>query len=372
MRLMAAMVVAGLTVGFSWWAYRKISSRSLLSTLRATLLLLFGAAGAALALSLEAWVLNAAGLSLAASEQGALAAALTMLLLCAPVEEGAKLVAAQALLPRGKQLPARVTATAALLVGAGFFSLEAVSVFVTGTGSWLDLLRQILAAPAHLFFAGTWGYTLSAGRRSQLLTTWLFCVLSHGFYDHVVFGRGAGMLVVAVPMVFAMAFGVFVLVRQRKLSDASPASWLLAPDTVWSSYQGAGHRRRPLMLHWIFMGVFVNLGATLLFLGAGVYLGHRWQVDFALAQEAGTESILPMAILGGSMLFAFFASAFLIARASGTRSVLEPAWATGAAILAVLLLFSVTEPTALIVAAGVAPVGFILACLGAWLGMVRR
>ena len=50
---------------------------------------------------------------------------------------------------------------------------------------------------------------------------------------------------------------------------------------------------------------------------------------------------------------------------------LEPAWATGVALVAVLALFSVTEPTALVIALAVAPVGFALACAGAWFGIER-
>jgi hypothetical protein len=126
------------------------------------------------------------------------------------------------------------------------------------------------------------------------------------------------------------------------------------------------------MIHWIVIGAFVNLGVTLVFLATAVYLGHRYDVDFALADEAGTEGIMPIAILGVALLSSFPVSGFLIARASGALSVLEPAWATGASIILVLALFSVTEPTALVIAVGVAPVGFLLACLGAWFGLARR
>src|SRR5690606_2113583 len=114
-----------------------------------------------------------------------------------------------------------------------------------------------------------------------------------------------------------------------------------------------------------------NLGMTLCFLAAAVFLGHRYGVDFSQAEAAGFEGILPVALLGGALLAAFPVSAYLIARASRAVSVLEPAWATGASIFAVIALFSVTEPTALVIAMGVAPVGFTLACAGAWFGLER-
>ena len=50
---------------------------------------------------------------------------------------------------------------------------------------------------------------------------WLACALLHGLYDHVVFGRGAGLLVVVLPMLVMMAIGVFGVLRQRETSPRS-------------------------------------------------------------------------------------------------------------------------------------------------------
>jgi hypothetical protein len=176
-------------------------------------------------------------------------------------------------------------------------------------------------------------------------------------------------------MLALMAIGVFGLLREQSnpnSSDRMTAYSLFEAPSVGSVREALSRRGRPVMLQWIVIGSFVNLGVTLTFLAASVYLGHHFGVDFSLVDEAGIEGILPIVILGSALLLAFPVSAYLIARASGAASVLEPAWATGASIVVVLALFSVTEPTALLIAIGIAPVGFTLACAGAWFGLDRR
>ncbi len=142
-------------------------------------------------------------------------------------------------------------------------------------------------------------------------------------------------------------------------------------SSLGSARRSVEGRGRGVKLHWIFVGAFVNLGVTLTFLALTVYAGHRFGIDFALVEDTSTEGILPVLFLAGGLLASFPVSAFLVARASGTRSVLEPAWAMGGSIIFVLAIFSVTEPTAIVIAAGLAPVGFLLACAGAILGFSR-
>jgi hypothetical protein len=72
-----------------------------------------------------------------------------------------------------------------------------------------------------------------------------------------------------------------------------------------------------------------------------------------------------------AVLLAFPLAGYLIARASAAESVLEPALASGAAIVVVMLMLSITEPVALVVAVAIAPLAFSLACGGAWFGLER-
>jgi hypothetical protein len=62
-------------------------------------------------------------------------------------------------------------------------------------------------------------------------------------------------------------------------------------------------------------------------------------------------------------------SGYLVARASGTHSVLEPAFASGLAIAGAVFALSVTAPSAVIFSLAVAPIAFGLACGGAWFGI---
>jgi hypothetical protein len=269
----------------------------------------------------------------------------------------------------------QVGAIYAVLAAAGFSTVEVLALILAGDSDWLLLLRVFFAAPAHLFFAGVWGYMLGGGTRDRFFGwIWGLSTLLHGSYDHIVFGWGPALLVIVVPMLALMGVGVFVLLREQATmsSDRMTAYSLFEAPSVGSVREVLSRRGRPVMIHWIFIGAFVNLGVTLLFLGASIYWGHRYGIDFSLVDEAGLEGIFPIVLLGSALLAAFPVSAYLIARASAAVSVLEPAWATGASIVVVLAIFSVTEPTALVIAMGVAPVGFTLACLGAWFGLERR
>jgi hypothetical protein len=68
---------------------------------------------------------------------------------------------------------------------------------------------------------------------------------------------------------------------------------------------------------------------------------------------------------------AFPAAGYLVARASGTKSVLEPALGASLAVFGAVLFLSVTTPIAAVFALALTPIAFILASAGAWLGIGR-
>jgi hypothetical protein len=368
--LIAAFVLACAVVLFALWLWRRLQRQRYLPGSRVATLMGAGALAAVLAHFVEKWALEYAGTSLT---QAGVVSLLAMLLFCAPLEEGLKVGVIWPLYVARRLLTGRIGALYAVIAAAGFAAVE-VLLFTHSEGStWLALLRAALAAPAHLFFAGAWGYMLGGGGRDRFFwIAWFGATLLHGVYDHIVFGRGPALLVIVLPMLVLMAVGVVLLLRDRGAIPSDRMTTFSLFEVPSSSVRGSvSTRGRRVMLHWIVMGAFVNLGMTLCFLAGAVFLGHKYGVDFALADAPGFEGILPVALLGGALLAAFPVSAYLIARASRAVSVLEPAWATGASIFAVIGLFSVTEPTALVIAMGVAPVGFILACVGAWFGLER-
>ena len=371
---LSTFVLALGVLGFSLWLWRRMSRSWHLPYGRVLLVVLGGAAASALAFFIERRVLDFADVSLRAEPGRALSAAVAMMAFVVPLEEALKVAVVWPLYLKRRLVSGQVGAIYAVLAAAGFSAGEVVGLVIVGDSDWWLLLRAFFAAPAHLFFAGLWGYMLGGGRRDRFFGwVWALSTILHGSYDHIVFGRGPALLVIVVPMLALMGVGVFGLLREQAPNSVGrmTAYSLFEAPSVGSVREALSRRGRPVMIQWIFIGAFVNLGVTLFFLGASVYLGHRYGVDFSLVDEAGLAGIFPVVLLGSALLAAFPVSAYLIARASSAVSVLEPAWATGASIFVVLGLFSVTEPTALVIAMGVAPVGFTLACLGAWFGLSR-
>lgn len=373
--ILSPFLLAAGVLGFSFWLWRRMAHSWHLPVRRVLLMVIGGAVASALAFFIERRVLAFADLSLLAEPGRSLSAALAMMAFVAPLEEALKVAVVWPLYVGRRLISGQVGAIYAVLAAAGFSAVEVVALSFVEGSDWLSLLRVCFAAPAHLFFAGLWGFMLGGGQRDRYFGwLWALSTLLHGSYDHIVFGRGPALLVIVVPMLALMGIGVFALLREQvaRPSGRMTAYSLFEAPSVGSVRDVLSRRGRPVMVHWILIGAFVNLGVTLLFLGTSVYLGHRYGVDFSLVDEAGLEGIFPIMLLGTALLSAFPVSAYLIARASAAVSVLEPAWATGASIVVVLALFSVTEPTALVIAMGVAPVGFTLACVGAWFGLERR
>ena len=88
-------------------------------------------------------------------------------------------------------------------------------------------------------------------------------------------------------------------------------------------------------------------------------------------ESAAVSTLFPLMLLGGAALLAFPIAGYLVARASSTRSVLEPAIAAALAIAGTLILLGLAAPVAVVFAVAFAPVAFGLACGGAWMGIPR-
>jgi hypothetical protein len=373
--MLASVLVALALVGVGYWLYRRLARYRTLSV-RSTCLL--GAAGllaACLVIPAEKWLLDAAGIDLVvppgAGFRASWQAMLAMLLFVVPLEEAIKVGIVWPLYLRHRLSDGMVGVRYAVFIALGFAAGETlVHGWMVGS-SWLTLLRTVLAIPAHVFFAGLWGYVLGGtARQRHFFLTFVVCTALHAIYDHIVFARGAALLVVAVPMFATMAWGEWALFRNSATRSQLPTSvyTLFEPASVGSMRRAMSARGHALKVHWIFLGALVNLGVTLTFLAGAVYAGHQFNVDFALVEDSTGEGVLPVLFLAGGLLASFPVSAYLVARASGTNSVLEPAWAMAASIIFVLAIFSVTEPLAIVIAVGLAPVGFLLACAGAILG----
>ncbi len=330
------------------------------------------------ALWLERFVLEWTGLSVRSSVAGPTGALLATFLLVAPLEEGAKVLVVWPLYAARQLETRRMGVIYAACAGAGFASAEAlVEVWLAPTEQPLLWLRVLCGLPGHAFFAGAWGYALGGDRRRRggwFSLAWIVAALSHGLFDHIVFGRGPGLLVAAAPMLLAMAGLSWLALREGlpvSAKSGSGRSVLPEPPSLRAMRAALSTTDRPVMLHWIAAGALVTLGVVIVSLVGAVFLGHSVGIDFALADESDVRSSGPLILLGSAVLLAFPIAGFLIAKASAATSVLEPALSAALAIAGTVALLSVTSPIAVLVALAGAPVAFALACGGAWFGLAR-
>lgn len=337
--------------------------------------LLLAAIGAALAVGChhaEALLWGWTGLNISLKSNGEKSSLAAMLLFAAPLEEGAKVLAVWPLYRLGRIEHRADGLLAACSAAAGFGAAESVLYAATSSSEML-LARTLLGGFGHVFFAAVWGYVLGYRSKLHLLgLAWFLSMTFHALFDHIVVGRGVGTLVVTLPMVIAM-LGVGILIVRDVFHEDRPIVVERQPQapTLRDLQRALRRRDQPLMLHWIVIGAFVTTGVVMVCIAAGVYAGHQLGVDFAAANESDMRSNGPLVLLGASVMAGFPIAGYLVAQASGSRSVLEPAMGAATAIAAVVALLSMTAPIAVVFALAVAPVAFGLACAGAWFGLAR-
>jgi RsiW-degrading membrane proteinase PrsW (M82 family) len=349
-----------------------------------------GAVLAAASFLIEAKAGAFTGLDARVSAAGDAGSLVFLFLLVAPMREAFKVAAAwPAFRSRHFDEPydgVVYSSTAAL----GFAAVENAFMLHDHPSGAAWYARAFLALPAHVFFAATWGYAL--GRAKQIKrpgalfpAAWLIATVSHGLYTHLVYGRGPGALVGALPLLLAMGLLGFIAARDLRLrgdrSSRVPASNRLSRPSIFYVSQPPSLRTvrealrradQPIMMRWVAFGALVTLGAMIVGVGFGVACDHWFGLDLSSVDERDFGTTLPVAFLGAGLLFAFPVSGFLIARASGLPTLLEPALATAVAILTTLVLLGLAAPIALLFALAFSPVLWGLACMGAWIGRPAR
>ncbi|HET7545011.1 MAG TPA: PrsW family glutamic-type intramembrane protease [Polyangiaceae bacterium] len=368
------VVLFPLALGFLVW--RRVSALGHVSRRLTIIMALGGALAAALTVYFERIVLSYTGLSLDVATSGVGGALLATFLLAAPLEEAVKLSVVWPLY-RGRRISdSRLGVGYAAAAGAGFSAIKGLLAVLLGTPGGVTVLRALVEAPAQLFFAGVWGYALGArgpNRRGHWFSTaWLISTLLHGFYDHIVWGRGPGLLVSVIPLFVFMGVGTWIALREVAPESHPHQHWIV-PDppslrALREALRPVDHR---LMVRWILIGAFTTLGLVIALLGLTVLLGHRFGVDFSLADESDMRSSGPLILLGTAVLSAFPIAGYLVARASAAHSVLEPALAAVLALAGLIAMLFMTAPIGVLFALAVAPLAFGLACGGAWIGLER-
>lgn len=322
---------------------------------------------------------------------GAWGAALASLFVFVPLEEGIKLLVGWRLFKwRAVQSPRRATLYATCLA-LGFATHEnvlylreahAAGLLVIGFIGAGVLFRALLATVARALAAAFWGYTLgrAAARRSLdgvLVATWTAASAVRALCDHLVFGRGPASLLAAMPLYAGMLAVGYLGAKQlwparrreetgNSLTTSFPS---VSPPSLAQMRMALRRAERPIMLLWIVIGMLVTMGVNLACVIGAVFVGRRLGLDFSAIDEGEITGVAPVALVGMGVLVAFPVAGFLIARASGTSSVLEAALAAGLAIVGTLVMLGLAAPVAIVFALAFAPIAFGLACAGAWLGI---
>jgi RsiW-degrading membrane proteinase PrsW (M82 family) len=254
---------------------------------------------------------------------------------------------------------------------------------------WIWIARTAVALPAHVFFACAWGYALGRAKRVKrpgpiFPASWVVATGIHGLYIHLVYGRGPGALVGIVPLLAAMGVATGFAIRDLKsrADRSSRTSMLLervsslyvvsAPPSLETVRKAMRREGQPITLRWILFGILVTVGAMTVGIVLSVAFGHYLHVDFSQVDEHDVTTTGPVALLGAGLLGAFPISGYLIARASSLPTMLEPALASGLAIVLTLVLLGFAAPVAVVFALAFSPIAWGLACAGAWVGRPAR
>jgi RsiW-degrading membrane proteinase PrsW (M82 family) len=257
-------------------------------------------------------------------------------------------------------------------------------------GIWIA--RALVALPAHVFFATTWGYALGRAKQAKrpgaiFWGAWLVATIAHALYEHFVWGRGPGALVGTIPLLFGM--GVLAWFARSDLqqrgerpsrfgpgqggSRLSRVSFYISQPPSLRTVRAALRRAdQPIMIRWIVLGAFVTMGAMLAGLAGSIAAGHWLAFDFSAVDERDVSTTAPVLLLGSGVLLAFPFSGFLIARASGLPTLLEPALASALALVLVMIALGLAAPIALVFGLAFSPILWGLACFGAWIGRPAR
>lgn len=340
-----------------------------------------GVIGAAVALFVTARAERWTGLDVRVSDVGQTSALMFLFLVVAPVQEAAKVAAAWPAF-RSKHIDEPydgvVHSAAASL---GFAAVESGFVLHTNPTGTIWIARALLALPAHVFFACLWGYALGRAKHERrgpplFPAAFVAAIVAHGLYAHFVYGRGPGALLAVTPLLAAMGIVAWLLGRDLRERDGRPSrvpslsSRRLRRATPSLSTVRAALKAddEPVRPGWIVFGALVTIGAMMAGLASGVVAARWFHADLSVVDEQDVAGASAALWLGVGLLLSFPASGWLIARAAGMHSLLEPALATVLALLVTLLALGVAAPFTVVFALALSPIAWLLSFVGAWIG----
>jgi RsiW-degrading membrane proteinase PrsW (M82 family) len=345
-----------------------------------------GAVAALVALVIVGRAAALTGLDVRVSAAGESGALVFLFFVVAPAQEAGKVAAAwPAFLSKHFDEPydGVVYASASSL---GFAAVENGYVLHAHPTGGIWIARALLALPAHVFFACLWGYAL--GRAKRLKTrvpvfppAFLAAIVAHGLYAHFVYGRGPGALLAVTPLLAVMGFVAWFLGRDLRARGERPSrvpssggsrlsrlSMMTQPPSLSAVRSALTRADDPVKVRWVVFGALVTIGAMLVGLAAGVFAARMMHVDLSLVDEHNVEDAAPVLLLGIGLLASFPTSGWLVARAAGVRTLLEPALASVLALRVTLVALGFAAPFTVVFALALSPIAWVLSCVGAWVG----
>jgi RsiW-degrading membrane proteinase PrsW (M82 family) len=350
-----------------------------------TFLLGAGLAIAALLVASRAAALT--GLDLRVPGAGENGAVVFLFLVVAPTQEASKVAAAwPALLTKHVDEPydGVVYAAAASL---GFAAVENAFVLRMHPTGGIWVARALLALPSHVFFACLWGYALGRAKHSKFRlpifpAAFLAAIVARGLYAYFVYGRGPGALLGVSPLLAAMGVVAWVLGRDLRERHERSAGAPPPSSRRWSRLSSVAPRapslaavrgaltraEEPIKLRWVLFGALVTIGSMWTGLAAGVLAAYLLHIDLSKVDEHEVRTAAPVLLLGVGLLVSFPTSGWLIARAAGVRTLLEPALATVLALIVTLVGLGLAAPFTVVFGLALSPIAWLLSCAGAWVG----
>jgi hypothetical protein len=344
-----------------------------------------GALAAAVALYLTDRAAGLTGLDVRVSAAGQTGALVFVFLVVVPLQEAGEVASvwpAMMLKRFDQPFDGVVYAACSAL---GFAAVQNAVVLYTHPTGAIWIARTLLALPARVFCACLWGYALGRAKRARhrfpmFPGAFVVAVLAHGLYAHFVYGRGPGAVFAVTPLLGAMGFLSWFLGRDLAARAAAPSSSmppssrrgplsrLSQPPSMASVRAALRADDEPIRLFWILFGALATFGAMLVGVGAGVFAAHALHVDLAKIDEHDAGASAPVLLLGVGLLASFPTSGWLVAKAAGVHTLLEPALAAVLALVLTLVTLGFAAPFTVVFALALSPIAWLLSCIGAWLG----
>lgn len=347
---------------------------------------LLGAVFGVGALFVTARAASLTGLDVRVSSVGESGAIVFIFFVMAPIQEAAKAAAAwPALLSKHIDEPfdGIVYATAASL---GFAAIESASLLRTHSSGGIWVARALVGLPSHVFFSCLWGYALGRAKHRKMRApifpaAFVAAIVARGLYAYFVYGRGPGALLGVSPLLAAMGVVTWVLWRDLRTRHQRSVSLIPPSSRRWSRLSAAAQppslsavraaltrADQPVKVRWVLLGALVTLGAMLAGLAGGIVAARLLHVDLSTVDEHDVGAAAPSLLLGAGLLASFPTSGWLIARAAGVHTLLEPALATVVALVVTLVALGFAAPFAVVFGLALAPIAWLLSCAGAWVG----